>query len=265
MKIKLHSMYDCKSFTYGRIPKYIKWDKNDGDIDCYVDVHVLDKRDKNKKNSIALLIEPRSIQPAIYEFIESNYMRFNYVFTHDNILLSSIPNAKRILFGGVYEYHVEPKVKDISMVSSNKNMCPLHNRRMVIARKLKDIIDCYGTFDGGKWATTYDIYAPYKFSVVIENYRDDYWFTEKICNCFANKTIPIYFGAKKIDEFFNPMGIIQVQDVEDIPEIIQDLNVNKTYTEKAFAVDENYNLVTRFECFEDWFWLEYKKLLEGIK
>ena len=32
----------------------------------------------------------------------------------------------------------------------------------------------------------------YRFSVVIENCKRDYWFTEKLIDCFVTGTIPIY-------------------------------------------------------------------------
>ena len=72
-------------------------------------------------------------------------------------------------------------------------------------------IDCMGNFNGGNKVDTKTIYAPYIFSVVVENYIDDYWFSEKICNCFANKCVPIYIGANKINELFDAHGIISVK------------------------------------------------------
>lgn len=43
---------------------------------------------------------------------------------------------------------------------------------------------------------------PYKYSIAIENYScDDYW-TEKITDCFLSWTLPIYYGAKNITRYF---------------------------------------------------------------
>lgn len=264
MKINKHSMYNDISYTRGCVPQHLQWVSEGGDLDCYVDAYVT--TDKLAKKSIAMLIEPRSIQPSIYDYMEKHGNRFRYVFTHDSILLNSLDNAKLILFGGVYDEYVESKTKDISMVSSDKEMCPLHIIRKELCRTLKNNpkVDCYGTIDGGKKQTTQKILSPYKYSVVIENYIDDYWFTEKICNCFANRVIPIYYGAKKIADFFNPLGIIQLDDPFEAIDVINSLDVNKDYLKRLSGVIYNHELVKRFRCFEDWFHTEYKELLEGI-
>ena len=264
MKINLHSMYHNPSFTWGRIPQYLEWVESGGELDCYVDVNVTDEN--ISKKSIALVIEPRSIQPSIYEYLEKNGHRFRYVFTHDSILLKKLDNAKLILFGGVYDECLEPKTKDISIVSSNKDMCELHKIRTDICKRFESnpYVDCYGTYNGGSVASTRQILGAYKFSIIIENYRDDYWFTEKICNCFANRVIPIYYGAKKITKFFNRVGIIELDDPYDCIQVVKYLDVNKEYLKRFSGIIYNYELVKRFKCFEDWFHTEYKELLEEM-
>ena len=178
----LRSQYD--HFTLPQTPKYIKWVNHPTKIQFFSDELI--PLNKNPENS-ALLIEPHSIQPRIYDYIERNWQDFKYIFTHDGYLLDNIPNTKRILFGGVYEFNDIPKTKDISFCSSRKTMCDLHRRRLDLAYELEkyDIVDCMGTYNGGKYVTTKEIYAPYRFSIIIENWIDDYWFTEKICNCYA--------------------------------------------------------------------------------
>lgn len=264
MKINLHSIYDNPSFTAGRTPEFLKWVHGDGELDCYVDSKIRELKIPEK--SIALLIEPRSIQPSVYEYIEKNSHKFRFVFTHDSILLNSLDNAKLILFGGVYDEYNESKTKDISIVSSDKEMCALHIKRKQLCRELlsNPKVDCYGTFDGGAWGTTKDIYASYKYSIVIENYIDDYWFTEKICNCFANRTIPIYCGARRIGDYFNVNGIIQIDDPFQAIDVVNGLDVNKDYLTRLSSVIYNHELVKRFLCFEDWFHAEYKELLEEM-
>ena len=60
----------------------------------------------------------------------------------------------------------------------------------------------------------FDGIHPYKYSIAIENYAcDDYW-TEKIADCFLSWTIPIYWGAKNILSYFpaNSMILIDPSD-----------------------------------------------------
>ena len=236
-------------------------------VDMYNDEFVY----KATEGSYAILIEPRSIQPNVYEWMEQNYKRFKYVFTHDSILLNKCDNAKLILWGmgnaNYNSFNDIPKTKNISMVSSDKELCELHKARKNLALALKDcpLVDTYGTFDGGEFVDTETIYAPYRFSIVIENYIDDYWFTEKICNCFANKTIPIYYGAREINEFFNWKGIIDIHKVEDFEKTIRTVSLNPSgiYENYLGAIDDNYKRVRKFERFEDWFYKEYGGLLEN--
>lgn len=257
MKITLHSEYD--HFTISKQPKYIEWTNKPTGLDCYVNEYVKTVSTPPEQ-SIALLIEPRSLYGEVYDWMNENANKFKYVFTHDNELLK-LPNAKKILFGGVWASDPKEKTKNISMISSNKHLCPLHDVRYNLCRQLENKIDCYGW--NGHRIDTISAHAPYRFAVVIENYIDDYWFTEKICNCFANKTIPIYYGARKIGKYFNLDGIIQAVP-EEIPALIEILNCEKTYKEHLWAVEDNYKRVKDYYCFEDWFYNEYKGVLDGI-
>lgn len=221
------------------------------------------------KNSIALLIEPRSIDKRGYEWIENHPNQYSYVFTHDSILLKKLSNAKPILYCNVWGWSDEPKTKFCSMISSDKEMCELHKIRKNLANELKDKIDCMGTFNGGRKVDTYEAHAPYMFSIVMENYIDEIWFTEKICNCFANKTIPVYYGATKIDDYFNKKGIFHVESIENIEEFIGIMTSNpelaRTYYENVKdAIEDNYKRVDKYRNFERWFFETYDDLLNDL-
>jgi hypothetical protein len=42
----------------------------------------------------------------------------------------------------------------------------------------------------------------YMFTIAIENTSHEHYFTEKIVNPFLYHTIPLYWGCKKIEEYF---------------------------------------------------------------
>lgn len=256
-KIKLYSLYD----NYGSPDA---WTKEESQVECYVDFFTQSVQNNDSKK-FALLIEPRSLLRDTYKLIEERlYNNFEYVFTHDNELLK-LPNAKPIVFGGVWDTNDIPKTKGISMISSNKNMCELHRIRTEIAKSLEGIVDTYGTYKGnGNFVSTYDAHAPYKFAIIIENQIDDYWFTEKICNCFSNKCVPIYYGAKRIDEFFNGNGIVHVENVYDIPNIVRNIDVDKLYNQMLPAIDDNFEIVRQYSNFDNWFFKTYHKELDKL-
>ena len=275
-KMRLISHYDC----YGRKDF---WDEN-SDVYAITDDFVMKdeykKIDRDKK--VALLIEPRAIVPEAYDYVGKHYDEFKYVFTGDDELLK-LPNAKPIIWGGVW-YRLEEidvtkigdkekkykaidpkKTKLISMICSNKEMCDLHKERKRIARKYKDKIDVYGTIDGGTYIDD-NIHKDYMYEVVIENDVQDIWFTEKICNCFANKTIPIYYGARDIGKYFNAKGIIKCGDLNELEHEIDMLLLDSNsyielYKNKEVqkAIDENYELSKQYENFDERFYKTYEK------
>ena len=51
--------------------------------------------------------------------------------------------------------------------------------------------------------------AQYAFSIAIENSQQDTYFTEKLIDCFSTGTVPIYWGTRKISEYFDMRGVIQ--------------------------------------------------------
>lgn len=51
---------------------------------------------------------------------------------------------------------------------------------------------------------------PYMYSVAIENDASNHYFTEKILDCFENLTVPIYFGAPDIADFFPRDSFISI-------------------------------------------------------
>lgn len=263
------------------------WDSN-SNVKCVCDEQIYANKRTGKQ--VMLLIEPRSIQPNVYEYALQVANQYEYVFTHDSILLNALPNAKPILWGGVWcrleeiditslgdkeKKHIvkDPKkTKLISMICSDKELCDLHKERIRIARKYKDKIDVYGTIDGGEYVNAIDSLENYMYSVVIENYIDDIWFTEKICNCFATKTIPIYYGARDIGKYFNEWGIIRCFSINELEETIDRLINNEKkavayYRMHESPINQNYELSKQYEKFDEWLYKTYEKeigeLFEG--
>jgi hypothetical protein len=94
------------------------------------------------------------------------------------------------------------------------------------------------------------------FSIVIENFQDELYFTEKLLNCFATGTIPIYLGAKNIGEKFNLDGIIQFNTIEELNNIITTIS-DKLYQDKIDSVKDNFNRCKEFLSIEDYIYKNY--------
>jgi hypothetical protein len=91
------------------------------------------------------------------------------------------------------------------------------------------------------------------FSLCIENNSHNGYFTEKITDCILNKTIPIYWGCKNIDEFYNEKGIIKFTSADEAISIINNLTEND-YNDRLKYIEENYNKA-----------FEYKDYINTIK
>ena len=230
---------------------------------------------------IGLVFESQNIVPDLYKAIDENCGRYKIVFTHSSALLEKYNNTRWIPGGGIWvggkinrellggsdgEIKIYEKSKNISMVSSGKSMCKLHVDRLNLANYLfyndeyKDCVTLFGTFkeDSPKWIPIIDSLADYRFTIVIENFIDKRYFTEKLLNCFATGTIPIYIGATDLSEF-NTDGIIQCSNIQDIVKFINTDkdNLEDIYNSKMEAVTNNFDLCKKYELIEDYIYDNY--------
>ena len=258
-KMRLISLYE----GYGN-PDL--WDK-DSEVYAITDNFVSDPKywgiRYNKK--VALMVEPRSFIPEAYKYLEEHYMEFKYIFTFDDILLK-LPNARRMQYGTYWCTSDEKKTKGVSMICSEKTFLEGHRKRQEVARRLHDekLADVMGKWNGGEYVDTIEAFRDYKFNVAMENDKQDYYFTEKLCNCFANKVVPIYYGARKIGEFFDMKGIIYIEDRDTIPDVIRNLDIDKEYAKRKKAIDKNYELVKEFRSYDDYLYKTYEKEIEEM-
>lgn len=80
--------------------------------------------------------------------------------------------------------------------------------------------DVFGLDEWVKISRTLEYYM---FSIIIENNSVDNYFTEKLLNCFAVGTVPIYLGCPNIGEFFNRNGIIEVSRKTNFKKLVHNL------------------------------------------
>ena len=82
-------------------------------------------------------------------------------------------------------------------------------------------------------------------NICLENDVKPYYFSERLIETFANQTIPIYCGAVKIDEFFNPDGIIKISTKSDIEEVLKQCT-KEEYERRLPAVLDNYERCKKY-------------------
>ena len=200
------------------------------------------------KNKIAWLIEPVCVAPQHYDYVRNNLMKFDYILTHEKTLLDLDYNTKFIPFGCCWvskeEQKVYDKTKNISVISSNKTFTDGHRLRHEVIQKFGDKMDVFGRgYDPIEFKI--DGLKDYRFSVVIENCKRDYWFTEKLIDCFATGTIPIYWGCPSIGDFFNTDGMLIFDNMDELETILNDCNED-FYNSKLDVIRENFDKCKNF-------------------
>lgn len=256
--------------------RYFMWDRCNYGLDTHFYTHnnmLFTQGSPTEK--YGMLIESKQIVPDNYRIFDKYRgleKEFNAVFTYDSELLNKLPNAK-FFPGCAYVWYgrtkngfewdpecYEKKCREISIVSSDKRMCHLHKARIELSKycKKNHLADTFGTFDGGELCCIDDSLKDYRFSIIVENDISDYFFTEKLTNCFASQTIPIYLGAKKIDEFFNKDGIIVIEEkqLENIESVLKQCTASH-YEEHIEAIKDNYRRAYAYQNIFDWLYEHY--------
>jgi len=246
----------------GNTPKYIEWVKgnNSAPISIHIDGALHNTpTDKTKKN-YGWLQESRSIIPAVYKWCADNikYIEDNFelVFTHDMRLVNLSKKIKFLKWKGkpwVTNYGIHPKSKLISMISSSKMMCEQHKFRQQIRNKFRGQVDHFGR--GFKPINTKEEgLNDYFFSIAMENHTYATSYSEKITDCFATGTIPIYYGTTSIGEIFNDKGIIPLDNNFKVEDLSPEL-----YYSKLEYIKENFELVKNMPIAEDYIYITYIK------
>ena len=119
----------------------------------------------------------------------------------------------------VEKYTVKEKIKDISIVSSLKNMCEGHTARIAFLEALRakfgDRIDYYGR-EFCPIDDKLDAIAPYKYHISVENSRERGYWTEKLTDAWIGWSLPLYCGDPSILEQVPDPDGIEIIDIYDI-------------------------------------------------
>lgn len=234
----------------------IKWDRysSDNNIAVYTD-NMLSKVDESVKNKIAWLLEPKNVSPSIYEWIINNDNKFNSIWTHYKDLTKRGYKYKFVPFGGCWIYEKDQMIYEknrlLSIIASYKRITFGHNLRHEIIEKYGNMID--GIYGNGYNTIEYklDGLKDFMFSVCIENSKYDYFFTEKLIDCFVTGTVPIYWGCPSIGKFFDTRGMIIIKDTENLRSIFNKIKP-ELYEEMKPFIQINFEKSKDYLLPEQW-------------
>lgn len=248
------------STTLWKKPKYFEWSKNRvEDTTFYVDNAIMNGINSPARRKFAWLVESRDIIPAAMTQVKQNYKAiseaYELLFTHDKEIYDLADNFVYLPPHGFWieEPKVYDKSKLVSMVSSNKSMSNGHKNRLAWVDKLRNDVDLYGR-GFNPFDKKIDALGDYMFSITIENDSYPTYWSEKILDCFASGTIPVYYGSPDIGDYFNMDGIILLDDNFDISQLNEE-----EYNNRKDAIEDNFNRVLQYDVIEDIIYEKYLK------
>jgi FkbM family methyltransferase len=249
----IYSMTDNKKPSYTRYVRVKEgWEGISLFTDSYLDT---DSVTNCKGTNIGMLVETRETNPSIYNSVDNYIDNYDFLLTYDKELLEKYPEKTKFYpFGGCWvekeNYGFPEKTEMVSMIYSTKREAFGHSLRHKIASSLKGI-DLWGAGAGRPFETKEEALSPYRFTVVIENTKNPYYFSEKLLDAMALGVIPIYYGATEIGNFFNSKGILTFDTIEELEEILNTLTP-ELYDSMFMYAEENQKLVSKYDTQEDW-------------
>lgn len=226
-----------------------------------------------KENTILITGEPSSVKKYSKSFLD----QFGLVITshknikHRNVMLNQQAQpwivglskesnsgawrkGYKKDFNNLSKGDIIKKEKIVSIISSDKKSTKGHRKRLEFVLKLKEHfgnkLDVFGS-GLNQVSDKWDVIAPYKYHIVLENSSyDDYW-TEKLSDCFLAEAYPFYFGCKNINKYFpkESLDIIDVNNsrksIKMIEEAIENdkfKNAKKSILNAKQLVLKKYNL-----------------------
>lgn len=207
---------------------------------------------------------------GMHTWVKNNYHLFTGILTWNNDLLNTLPNA--LLFhhigeGGcgmaennyIEDFNEKHLNKSfcVSYLSGAKTLVEGHKFRQEIY-KIEDQINIpkkwFYTLDdfnseefkkGGigrpdnHWLSKKICFIDVMFHIGVENVNYDNWYTEKITDAFATKTLPIYWGCPNLGDLgYDERGIIRFNTSKELIKIVNSLTPEMYYERLPYI---NYN------------------------
>lgn len=261
-------------------PSNFRWSKDRGDCDIYIDNAMMNgivDVSIAKEKRFGWVCESKFIVPSLIDYLLQNYVElfkshFNKIFTCEKELLDLDSNFVFNYAGSNYPWikkelwTVYGKSKTCSMFCSPKTYSQGHIYRQEIAKIASGLgVDVYGPyFKNTNYSlknidTKIDGLRDYMFHIVIENGVTENYFTEKIVDCFSTGTIPVYLGAKKVLDIFDPRGIILLEKGQE-EQIISKLTP-ELYISMLPHVYTNLEILKTIKLADDYLFDSIKNIL----
>lgn len=183
------------------------------------------------KISVAI-IEPDAIHQKHLNRAKWLSWRFYKVLTKNAVLLKTIHNGIFYYFGSTFIQNPKDvdckKTRMASLIASAKRQLTGHKLRHKIVDYIRsENLDVDVRGRGYKpFVEKQDGLASYRYSVVIENVQEPDYFSEKLVDACLCETVPIYWGAPNIADYFYTRGMILCATGADIQTALEKMDVS---------------------------------------
>jgi hypothetical protein len=202
---------------------------------------------------IFVLQECPLVAQGIKQYVIQNHHQYGLILTYDQDLLNMEVlkgKVQKFLYGTNWVDYPFPdeltkRLSDKKFLLTHwatvKNFLPGHKLRQMLYLSQKEIKSelptCFyrAQIDGEIKGAPDDtnpllprevegrvvLFEEAMFSIVCENSSIPNYFTEKLIDCFLCRTVPIYFGAPNIGEFFDTRGMIIIEAKGSVQDILR--------------------------------------------
>ena len=200
-------------------------------------------------------LEPPIIKDIRLELLE-NSPQFDIILAWHPQILERLPRAQKFVYGTTWidlDTFKSDKQNEISFLMSNKNITMGHSIRHHLYKGLHQLSHIYDfSFVCLKTPPRIPkkdvIFEKAKFSIIIENDKIPNLITEKLIDCLVTRTVPIYWGAPNVGEFFDERGIISFDTIENFIKILDTLTP-QLYDSLEDVIEKNYQLSFKYHDF----------------
>ena len=191
-----------------------------------------------------MIVEPDAIHIRYLRWARLLHGRFYKVLTKSAPLLAHINNGVLFYFGSTFIENYAAvdcsKSKMASLIASARRDLQGHKLRHEMVDHIRERgldVDIMGR-GYHPFEHKEDGLAPYRYSVVIENVREKDYFSEKLVDACLCDTVPIYWGAPNIADYFDTRGMIICETPDDIRRALATMSV-ADYQARAKWIKKN--------------------------
>lgn len=208
---------------------------------------------------IGWLHEYYDLHPENYDRAYDVLEKFDAILTTEPYLWQSENKFWPYIRGGTWvkpeKWAVYPKTKRVAMIVSDKNFCPGHKLRHVIAKQFAhEHIDFFGPSFTPIGTDKEQAFKDYQFAIVVEPARREGAFAEHLLDPMAFGTVPLYWGCPNIGQFFDQRGILSFSDIDGLDALLRHIHrfPDELYNRMLPAIHRNLKKVADYAITDDW-------------